>query len=348
MHVLSIFAKDPRPGTAKTRLARSIGERHALDIAKALLTDTLQLADEINLDGSPNLTTSVFHTPDDAVARDRFRELAPRLGHEAQKGDDLGQRMKHCFDIWFGRDAERVVIIGTDCPMLSPEDIHSAFAKLDAADVVIGPASDGGYVLIGLSSPQPKLFENIDWGGPDVLAQTVSIVRRESLSLRLLPVQCDLDRVEDVRPVYGLLDAGLLTMRARGQATYWTLQDILSRPAFNPPRYEVAHFDEMEAVNCPCGLAKRAWSDTADFPSTVHQTQITLDAEPHYHKGQTEVYVILECAEDAAMELDGEFIPVRVGTTVMIRPGCVHRAVGEMRVLIVCNPKFDPADEFTV
>ena len=345
MNVLTVFAKDPEAGRGKSRLARSVGERHAGNVARALLSDALQLADAVRSEG---VTVSVFHTPDRPDVRDRMRAKAPTLGHEAQGQGDLGRRMAACFDGWFRRGAERVVLVGTDCPTLAPEDVHTAFKRLESADVVLGPASDGGYVLIGLSAPRPELFADIDWSSGDVLAQTVGVVRRADLSLSLLPVQCDLDTVEDVRPVFGLLEAGLVTMKARGQATYWTLQDLLSRPLFDPPAYEVRHFEEVEAVECPCGLARRAWADAADFPATVHQTEITLDARPHRHARQTECYVVLDCGPDAAMELDGQRVPVRIGTTVLIRPGCVHRAVGEMRVLVVCVPKFDAGDEEVV
>lgn len=110
--------------------------------------------------------------------------------------------------------------------------------------------------------------------------------------------------------------------------------------------YELVDFDQIPPVACPCGSARRAFADVAEFPATVHRTDISLAAKVHYHKRLTEIYYFLECDSDAAMELDGEQIPVRPGMCIMIKPGTRHRAVGQMRVLIVAQPKFDPHDEW--
>ncbi len=110
--------------------------------------------------------------------------------------------------------------------------------------------------------------------------------------------------------------------------------------------YERVDFDAIEPVACPCGKAKRGLSDVVDFPGTIHVTEISVDAKLHYHKRLTETYYVLECDEDAKLQLDEEFIPLRVGSCVMIRPGTRHRAIGKMKVLIVVFPKFDPADEW--
>lgn len=111
-------------------------------------------------------------------------------------------------------------------------------------------------------------------------------------------------------------------------------------------RYELADFSEIEGVTCPCGTARRAFADVADFPGTVHVTEISEDARLHYHKRLTETYYFLECDRDARMQLDGEIITVRPGMCIMIRPGTRHRAIGKMKVLILVLPKFDPADEW--
>jgi len=110
--------------------------------------------------------------------------------------------------------------------------------------------------------------------------------------------------------------------------------------------YEIANFAEIPGTPCPCGTARRAFSDIEDFPATVHVTEISVDAQKHYHKTLTETYFFLECGDDAKMELDDEIIPVHPGMSIMIRPGTRHRALGEMKVLIMVLPKFDPADEW--
>jgi mannose-6-phosphate isomerase-like protein (cupin superfamily) len=108
----------------------------------------------------------------------------------------------------------------------------------------------------------------------------------------------------------------------------------------------VVDLNSIPAVACPCGTARRAFADRDEFPGTVHLTSISQTAARHYHRNQTEVYVVLECSEGATIELDGEVHPVTPLTSVLIPPGVRHRAVGEMTVLIVCTPNFDPADEY--
>ena len=108
----------------------------------------------------------------------------------------------------------------------------------------------------------------------------------------------------------------------------------------------VADFDAIAPVPCPCGQARRAFAGVPGSPLSLHRTDIALDGRTHFHKRLTEVYYVLECDADAAMELDGERVPVRPGLAVMIPPYTQHRALGRMRVLIAVTPPFDPADEW--
>jgi mannose-6-phosphate isomerase-like protein (cupin superfamily) len=110
--------------------------------------------------------------------------------------------------------------------------------------------------------------------------------------------------------------------------------------------YELADFSQIQGVPCPCGTARRAFADVEDFPGTVHVTEICMSAKLHYHKQLTETYYFLECDADAQMQLDDEIIDVKPGMSIMIRPGTRHRALGQMKVLILVLPKFDPADEW--
>jgi mannose-6-phosphate isomerase-like protein (cupin superfamily) len=111
-------------------------------------------------------------------------------------------------------------------------------------------------------------------------------------------------------------------------------------------RYHLVDFAEIRGVPCPCGTARRAFADVAEFPGTVHVTEISVDAKLHYHRRLSETYYFLECAPDARMQLNDELIPVKPGVCIMIPPGVRHRAVGRMKVLIVALPKFDPEDEW--
>ena len=113
-----------------------------------------------------------------------------------------------------------------------------------------------------------------------------------------------------------------------------------------PSKYSIVDFSALPGTPCPCGTARRAFADVEDFPGTIHVTEISAQARLHYHKRLTETYYFLECGPDAKMQLDEETIDVHPGMCVMIRPGVRHRAIGEMKVLIVVLPKFDPDDEW--
>jgi mannose-6-phosphate isomerase-like protein (cupin superfamily) len=110
------------------------------------------------------------------------------------------------------------------------------------------------------------------------------------------------------------------------------------------PRFAVAQLDEIPPVPCPCGQARRAFGEPWNTLATVHLTDICADSRTHYHRKMTEIYIVLE--GDGHLEADGEIIPLKPMTTVMIRPGCKHRAVGNLRILNIPMPPFDPADEF--
>jgi mannose-6-phosphate isomerase-like protein (cupin superfamily) len=109
-------------------------------------------------------------------------------------------------------------------------------------------------------------------------------------------------------------------------------------------RYEVANLAEVPAVRCPCGWARRAFAAVEGAPASVHLVEILDDSRAHYHKRMTEIYVVLEGT--GILELDGVSVPVRPMSTVMIRPGCRHRAVGALKILNIPIPAFDPDDEW--
>jgi mannose-6-phosphate isomerase-like protein (cupin superfamily) len=108
--------------------------------------------------------------------------------------------------------------------------------------------------------------------------------------------------------------------------------------------YELAQLETLDPVRCPCGWSRRAFASPDNTLSTIHLVEIKEDARTHYHKALTETYVILE--GEGWMELDGERIPVKPLTTIKIRPGCRHRAIGQLKVLNFVIPAFDPEDEW--
>lgn len=110
--------------------------------------------------------------------------------------------------------------------------------------------------------------------------------------------------------------------------------------------YQIVRFAELPSIPCPCGEARRAFTETTAFPGTLHITEISVDAKRHYHKRLTETYYILECESGAQIELDGTLLPLEPGMAVLIPPLTRHRAIGKMRVLNIVLPKFDPSDEW--
>jgi len=108
--------------------------------------------------------------------------------------------------------------------------------------------------------------------------------------------------------------------------------------------YTVTQLDEIPAVKCPCGMSRRAFATPDNPVATMHLVDIQIDARTHYHKKLTEIYLILE--GEGHMELDGELIPVKPMTSIFIKPGCRHRAVGQLKIVNIPIPAFDPHDEW--
>ena len=111
-----------------------------------------------------------------------------------------------------------------------------------------------------------------------------------------------------------------------------------------PTNYMIADLTAVEPTRCPCGWARRAFATPDNTTATMHLVEITQDSRPHYHKKMTEIYLILE--GEGFMELDGQRVPVKPMTSIFIKPGCRHRAVGNLKIINVPIPAFDPADEY--
>lgn len=185
---LLIFVKNIIPGHVKTRLAKTIGKNEAINIYKQLLQITHKAAKRMEVD------KIVFYS--DYKEKDLWDE--PEFKKQIQQGADLGQRMKHALDFAFENDYKKVVLIGTDCPLLSREILQSAFENVDEFDIVIGPATDGGYYLIGMKKKYHELFENISWSTNEVLNKTLSVCKQYQLSFFLLPILPDVDEEKDL------------------------------------------------------------------------------------------------------------------------------------------------------
>ncbi len=191
---LLIFTRNPEPGTCKTRLAASIGDAAALEIYCFLLRHTASIAHP--LEGVDKFVYFSDH-PGDGTFWD-----PTRFQYRLQKGEDLGARMLQAFREAFSAGYSEVVLIGSDLFDLSTEDLEASFRELQGHEVVLGPASDGGYYLIGLKRPIPGLFRGKRWGTDSVLKDTLADL--EDRSTFLLPVRNDVDRYEDIEgnPVF--------------------------------------------------------------------------------------------------------------------------------------------------
>lgn len=188
-----IYARYPRPGSVKTRLIGALTPEQAAGVHCASLATVIELV--ASLDG---FAITLVVTPDDQVATaahwagEGFHDCRP------QGDGDLGARLTRTTKRAFDEGAERVILLGADSPTLPPDHLHQAVALLTHADVVLGSSDDGGYCLLGLRRFIPELFQHIDWGGPEVAAQTRQRARDAGAVLRELPPWYDLDRREDL------------------------------------------------------------------------------------------------------------------------------------------------------
>lgn len=198
MERLIIFVKNPLPGKVKTRLGRSIGLEKAAAIYSKLLIHTRNLCAALPL--SKEVWYADFIHPEDLWNRGSFSKRKQGPG-------SLGTRMKRAFNRAFAEGYQKVLLIGSDCPELSPEHLQAALNALDRHAVVLGPAHDGGYYLIGMREPFP-LFENIEWSTEKVLEQTLNLCQQLRLNPYLLPTLSDLDDLEDLKkfPAYDAQD----------------------------------------------------------------------------------------------------------------------------------------------
>ena len=192
-HALVVLARAPELGRVKTRLAAGLGDAAALDIYRRLagqVISTVRASDRYSL--------TVAYTP--ASAAHLMRQwLGASTELRTQAGGDLGARMAHAIGEAMASGAERVVVIGTDCPDLDAAVIDAAFQQLASSDVVLGPATDGGYYLIGMSRLHPQLFTDIPWSAPDTLRVTLERARASGISVALLDERRDIDTADDWR-----------------------------------------------------------------------------------------------------------------------------------------------------
>ncbi len=188
---IAVFAKAPVAVRVKTRLAPLLGDEGTAALHMQLLHRALMTAVESDLGRG-----ELWCAPD--TSHPFFSSCASQYGVRlrAQSGDDLGARMNHAFAAVHA-EGEPLVLIGSDCPVLDRSTLRDAVAALASNDAVFAPAEDGGYVLVGLARPAPRIFEGIAWSTPSVMQATRERLVSAGLRWKELPTYWDVDRPED-------------------------------------------------------------------------------------------------------------------------------------------------------
>lgn len=188
-NAIIIFVRNPELGKVKTRLARDIGDEKALEVYRELLRLTHATMVQCKAD------KFIFYTG--GIGEHDIWE-----GHIFQKREqaagDLGHKMMSAFSDLFQLGYSNVIITGSDCPDLSVRLLDEAFEKMKSADVVIGPAADGGYYLLGLTELLPSLFTNIPWSTDQVLLATITALQHTGKRYAMLQQLTDIDTVKDL------------------------------------------------------------------------------------------------------------------------------------------------------
>ncbi len=184
--VVLVFQKNEVLGRVKTRLASGMGDLRALEIYRHLVQSTYSVLEDVL---APVWTYFSDFIPE---------TINPPIEKSfVQEGQDLGERMAHAFAKSFEAGMDKVILIGTDCPTLQSQHLNEAFEALTNSDLVLGPATDGGYYLIGLKQRADYLFEGIAWSTAEVLAQTLAVATTHGLHFTLLNELSDIDTQED-------------------------------------------------------------------------------------------------------------------------------------------------------
>lgn len=191
-NLYGILVKFPEPGRVKTRLASEIGPEEAAGVYRLIVERTMK---NTRPSGS-EYERVLFYAPSDRL--DRFSIWFPGERLLPQRGSDIGEIMANTLADLFREGAEKAVITGSDIPLLGTDVIRQAFYALEGTDIVIGPATDGGYYLIGMKSLHEGLFRGIPWGTGTVFRETVSAAAKMHLSWKAVVTLPDVDTKEDL------------------------------------------------------------------------------------------------------------------------------------------------------
>lgn len=189
-NLVMVFTRNPELGKVKTRLAKTIGEQSALNIYNFLLNHTETVIRNIDCDKAIYYSVKV---------RDNDIWDPSLYSKHLQQGKDLGKRMYYAFQDAFSEGYKKVVIVGSDLYDLQPKHIENAFRKLDSYEVVIGPAEDGGYYLLGMKTIHSQVFTTKEWGTSTVFENTINDLQNESVFL--LEELNDIDVYDDIMDI---------------------------------------------------------------------------------------------------------------------------------------------------
>lgn len=221
VRTLIIVAREPQPGTTKTRLCPPLDSQTAAALYACFLDDTLTVARQVE-----GIQPVIAYAPETAAAY--FQRLAPDLPAHAQQGKNLGERLDHALQLALGSsDPTNIpqkctaIAMGSDSPDLPVDYLRMAFDRLDqGADVVLGPTSDGGYYLIGLHTPQPRLLRDVPMSTPTVLNDTLALADALKLQVALVPEWYDIDTIADLRRLQATLPTADATVAAATRAFF--------------------------------------------------------------------------------------------------------------------------------
>ncbi len=197
---LLVFAKAPLPGQAKTRLSPPLKSEEAATMAEAFLLDTLEMIETIKL----NAEKIIYYTP--KTAANYFSHL--RSGNwqfKPQQGRSLKMKITNAFRIEIENNDQPVIIIGSDSPTLPPQYLEEALIKLRSTDLVVGPALDGGFYLIGINKFYPELLKPVILSKPESCEKLLESADRIGLTFKKLPEWYDIDRFEDLKRINSLV-----------------------------------------------------------------------------------------------------------------------------------------------
>lgn len=251
---LIVFTRHPQPGKAKTRLIPALGAEDASNLQRQMTEHTLRQVERLQtrqsqagkFTDSHALSVEIWFAGTDSPELDRQRMqswLGQKWDYRSQPTGDLGERMAQAFQTAFRDGIKHAITIGTDCPGLDTNRMEQAFWLLQSHDLVLGPATDGGYYLIGLSQFVPELFTGIAWSTSDVLQQTVQIAEQLGLKIAYLDALTDVDRPEDL-PAWEAVQAASFprlsiiipvlneanTIQAVLQNIWWNVQPHFEQP----------------------------------------------------------------------------------------------------------------------